>query len=408
METRVVRCPQCGSSASWSGQTRPNLCAHCGAALPKDDAGKSRRKGVRGFPNPTPLQIGMTGLWRGQEYTLTGRLVYRMVEEGEVSYWQEFQLVGADGHVLYLEYDEGQWKLMESFVPQRPVGPQEIVHYRVGSSLNLDGTGARVTELCEAAVHFSEGELTFSPDPNETVHFVDARRWNSHYAVEWTMNRVEFYRGQPLSERQVLSLFNLQKQIAALDALTRKRRSRQIFAGYALALSLFAFIAGAAALSSGRVVSQSAIPIESVSADGARFQVGRLDPAKHIHRLAISGSMREASAWVAGVLEAQDGTELIGTQRDFWDESGHDSDGYWHESDLSAQTDFLIRYPGPYFVRLYVERDTARGSFQNVGYRLSEGVLYPTYYFVYAVIVLLIALLFFALSSKKATTVSSS
>jgi hypothetical protein len=261
--------------------------------------------------------------------------------------------------------------------------------------------------VCEAAVHYAEGELTFSPDPSETVHFVDARTLAGHYAVEWTTDRVEFYRGRPLSEREVLSLFNLREQITVLDALVRKRRTRQLFASFALALSLFAFIAGAAALSSGRVISQSAVPIESVSADGVRFRLPLLDPGKHIHRLAISGSMHEASAWVAGVLEAGDGTELVGTQRDFWDESGYD-EGYWHESDLSAQTDFVARSRGPYFLRLYVERDTARGSFQNVGYRLMEGVLYPSYFFTYAVIVLLIALLFFALSMKKPSTVASS
>jgi hypothetical protein len=348
----------------------------------------------------------MTGLWRGQEYTLTGRIVYRMVEEGEVSYWQEFELIGADGHVLFLEYDEGQWKLMESFVPQRPVGPHELVAYRVGSSLNLEGCAARVTELCEAAVHFAEGELTFAPNENETVHFVDARRLGTDYSVEWTTERVEFYRGRPLSEREVLGLFNLRAEIAALDVLLRKRRARQLFGGYALALSLFAFIAGTAALTSGRVVNETTVPLESVSKEGVRFQIGRLDPGKHIHRLRISGAMTEASAWVAGVLEAADGTELIGTQRDFWDESGTDSDGYWHESDLSAQTDFVVRNPGPYSVRLYVERDASRGSFRNVGYRLLEGVLYPGYYFTYAVVALLIAVLIFALSSKKATTAS--
>jgi hypothetical protein len=404
VETRVVRCPKCGSSATWGEGARPNLCAHCGAALPWDQI---PTKGVRSFPNPSPLKIGMTCLWHGQEYTLTGRIVFRMVEEGEVSYWHEFELISADGHVLFLELDEGKWKMMESFVPQRPIGPVEAIGYRVGSTLNLDGTSARVTEICEAGLHFAEGELTFSPDPSETVHFVDARASNQNYAVEWTTERVEFYRGRPLAEREVLSLFNLREQITKLDALLRRRKARQTFAVVAVALSLFAFIAGAAALNSGKVVSQSAVPIGSVNDDGVRFRIGRLDPRKHIHRLTISGSMSEASAWVAGVLETEDGTELIGTQRDFWDESGYD-EGHWHESDLNAKTDFVVRKPGPYFLRLYVERDASRGSFQNVGFRLHEGVLYPSYYFIYGGIVLVIAVLFFALSAKPPTTMPDS
>jgi len=37
---------------------------------------------------------------------------------------------------------------------------------------------------------------------------------------------------------------------------------------------------------------------------------------------------------------------------DFWDEEGRDSDGYWHESDLSYDTDFVLDEAGKYYVYL--------------------------------------------------------
>jgi len=35
-----------------------------------------------------------------------------------------------------------------------------------------------------------------------------------------------------------------------------------------------------------------------------------------------------------------------------WDESGTDSDGAWHESDLNTSTSFVLVKPGNYFVRV--------------------------------------------------------
>jgi hypothetical protein len=37
---------------------------------------------------------------------------------------------------------------------------------------------------------------------------------------------------------------------------------------------------------------------------------------------------------------------------DFWDEEGRDSDGYWHESDLSFSSDFVLDEAGKYYVYL--------------------------------------------------------
>jgi hypothetical protein len=39
---------------------------------------------------------------------------------------------------------------------------------------------------------------------------------------------------------------------------------------------------------------------------------------------------------------------------DFWDEEGSDSDGYWHESDTSTSTDFILDEAGKYYIYLEV------------------------------------------------------
>jgi hypothetical protein len=45
---------------------------------------------------------------------------------------------------------------------------------------------------------------------------------------------------------------------------------------------------------------------------------------------------------------------------DFWDEEGRDSDGYWHESDLSFSSDFVLDEAGKYYVYLELYNSNIR------------------------------------------------
>jgi hypothetical protein len=364
------------------------------------EALRREREAARQYPNLTPLRLGMKAMLRGQEYELIGRMVLTTQEEGTTYQWDEFELISADGDVLWLEYDEGQWKLMEPFVPAQPIGPQEIAQLSEGSSLPLEGVNATITDIGRAEVRFVEGELTFAATVGDTRGYADASYFNQLYVVEWGEEEIEFYRGQPLTERELFLSFGLREQLAALDVQDRKRRSQQVFAALCLGLSLISFIAFGIALSSGRVIREESVAIASVPQEGFRFGPVTLNPHARIYRLVIHGSMREASAWVAGVLAGADGRELLGTQRTFWDESGHDSDGYWHESDLRAQSDFVITKPGSYRIHLYAERDNPTGSYGAAGYRLLGGAIYPTYFLTYAILTLILAVIFFCIGNR--------
>lgn len=401
MRLRVVNCQQCGASAQLRDGATSTTCASCGSPILLDGILRSESRLARQHPNPTPLRVGMKAKFGGKEYELIGRVVFSTVEEGETYYWNEFQLLSADGDCFFLEYDEGQWKQMESFVPQTPIGPQEANGLRIGSSLSLDNTPCTVTHQGVSTIRFIQGELTYAAKVGDQRHYLDAKSVNRVYSVEWNEDEIEFYKGRFLSERQVLVAFDLRKQVAALDRAEKIRASRNLFAAACLLMAILAFLFWAVSLSGGATVSKGSVPIDSVSADGVRFGPITLNPGQRIHRLVIWGNMREASAWVAGVLETADGTELIGTQRDFWDESGYD-DGYWHEWDLRAQTDFVVKQPGPYFIRLYTEKDPSRGTFQNVGYELKGGVLYPHYLMTFGIVALLVSVLFFCIANPQA------
>lgn len=399
MRLRVVKCEKCGGTVQLRQGVSSALCQQCGATVSLAEALRAEEALARRFPNPTPLRLGMKARIKGTEYELTGRIVLGMVEEGVTYYWNEFELISADGDCLFLEYDEGRWKLMETFVPKNPLGPDEAARLRSGSRISLDDGVAIVTQISQSTVHFVQGELTYAATVGDRVRYLDAGYGNGFYTVEWSEDEIEFYRGRMLSDREVLIAFGLRKEIAALDAIGNRRRSQRMFAVVCLFLSLMAFIGWGASLGGGTVVGHGEIPLTSITADGTRFGPVNLNPG--VHRLVIHGSMTQASAWVAGVLESEDEIELVGTQRDLWDESGSDSDGPWHEWDLRSQSDFVIKQPGRYYVRLYAEPDTPYGSYGNVGYELRSGVIYPMYFLFYAIVALIVSIIVFCMSSPE-------
>jgi len=402
MRLRVVECNQCGSAVQLRDGASTAKCGQCNATVTLEDALRAEQRRERRHPNPTPLRIGMKGVFGGKEYQIIGRVVYSMVEEGKTYYWDEFQLLAADGDCLYLEYDEGQWKAMERFTPTHPIGPQEAFQLAEGSYLSLEGGLSTVTDIAAARVCHVQGETAYPVQASDELNYLDASTLNRFYTVEWTGDEIEFYRGRLLSEREVFHHFNLKAQIAALDATEGRRRSQKVFALVCLILAVLSFILWGISLTGGKRVSQASVPVASVpQPDGLRLGPITLDPGMHVHRLIIRGLMKDASAWVAGVLETTDGTELIGTQRDFWDESGYDSEGYWHEADLRAQTDFVVKQPNPYYIHLYAEPDTPSALSQTIGYELRGGVIYPAYFLHYGVLTLILSIIFFCVSSPE-------
>ncbi|MCS6777940.1 MAG: DUF4178 domain-containing protein [Chloroherpetonaceae bacterium] len=412
MRRTQAQCPQCGRMVPLTGGVEARRCPDCRAEIPRAFTYTATLPDFPPHPNRTPLRPGMKASFFGRQYELIGRVVLSMQEEDGTYYWDEFELVSEDGRVLFLEYDEGEWKLMEAFQPAQPLTPEQAwALLQVGTTPPMGMPGLVITERAQKRIEFIQGQLTYRAQIGETAMYADARRLDRLYSIEWTADEIEYYRGMPLAERDVYIAFGLKDIVREMDQRETTRRSQTLFAAVCLVLALLAFIGYGMSLTSGRVIDRNTVPIDAIGPDGVRFGPITLDPGQRLYRLAINGSMDNASAWVAGVLEAADGTELIGTQRDFWDESGYDADGYWHESDLHAQTDFSVQHPGPYFVHLYAEKDPSPGTFGTAGYELRAGVTYPSYLLVYGIGASLVAILFFVLGSweklEKATQQSA-
>ena len=94
MSRPVGSCPNCGAPIEflWSSAVQ-TVCAHCRSVLVRHDVDLRKVGEVADLPfDSSPIQIGTTGRFEGDAFTVTGRIVY----EYEQGTWNEWHLAFAD------------------------------------------------------------------------------------------------------------------------------------------------------------------------------------------------------------------------------------------------------------------------------------------------------------------------
>jgi hypothetical protein len=165
------------------------------------------------FENPTPVTVGMSGTFVGRRYRVAGRVVLGMDEEGETYYWNEYNLVGADGNSATLVYEEseqeGEWRLFTFFEPRNPMSVGEAATKRVGDPVTFDDRLMRVTLVDESRVYHIEGEAPEGVEVGDLARYFNAGVGNGMVVVSWTGDEIEFYRGLDLPSAAVAAAFGL-------------------------------------------------------------------------------------------------------------------------------------------------------------------------------------------------------
>ena len=380
MRVRALNCPTCGGRTRLSHGESTALCIHCGGTVKLSDAVLQEGNAGRAYPPRTPLRLGMKAMFEGKEFELTGRQVMRQMDAEDVSVWEEWVLIAADGDLVYLEFDEGKWKFSRPFVPSEPISTEQLTHMQPGLRLPLDG-GVTVSDTGHCELRHAEGEFPFVVTPGKRVYYVGATRGAEFFSVEWTEDAIEFYRGRFLSERQVYTYFGLTDLLRALDRRDETIRSRRWFGAFCIGLSLVLLIIWVQTFFSGQVApnGRGSVTLAQATGNGVRFGPIPLKAVNRVHRIEVSGRMSEESNWVQAILEDPDQKELISAEQDMWDESGVDSDGRWHESELRASADFVLVKPGNYYVRLFAEPEPGKtpSSTASASFELRERAMTP-------------------------------
>lgn len=171
------------------------------------------------FANPTRLRIGMHGEFDGTDFRLIGRVVMGAEFEGEICYWNEFNLEAADGSTADLVYEEtergGEWRIFKLFEPEYPMTAADAATKHKGDLLNLTGTEVRVTLKDISRVYRIEGQAPEGVEVGDVAHYFNAEARGIMQVVSWTGDEIEFYNGVQLSPLVVENAFKLPKLVPA-------------------------------------------------------------------------------------------------------------------------------------------------------------------------------------------------
>ncbi|RME42810.1 MAG: DUF4178 domain-containing protein, partial [Deltaproteobacteria bacterium] len=296
-------------------------------------------------------------LFQGKRYEIVGRLRYEESDEEETWFWDEWFLVSTNGQPLWLTEAEGHFFYFKKFVPVNPVDPRTEVF----QSIDLDGEGpAIVEERGSGKIVFLEGEFTWQARLGEVAFYLDAHRGERRYTIEFTEEEIEFAKGRELEAAFVYRIFKIDKPLpspAPFEEETEEEISGEdhgwgpvllTLAGASVCLMLLGFFG----LSQGSVVTQRRLPVPAIAQEPGIVTL-RISNARNAAEIDLETALRQRTFGVTLEIYDEAGEKPLFTyETEFWDESGTDIEGYWHESDESEK--ILVRFPRPGRYRLHL------------------------------------------------------
>lgn len=172
-------CPNCGAPIEfqWSSAVQ-TVCAHCRSVLVRHDVDLRKVGEVADLPfDSSPIQIGTTGRFEGDAFTVTGRIVY---EYGEGT-WNEWHLAFADNTSAWLSDAQAEYAVSRLAEKAGPLPEEGAV--TSGQRYAFNGLTFMVTTRTNARYRGVEGELPFEYWDKDTVLFADLKAADGHFAT---------------------------------------------------------------------------------------------------------------------------------------------------------------------------------------------------------------------------------
>jgi hypothetical protein len=165
----TTNCPNCAAEVTFQSNLSVFLvCPYCRSMLVRHDL-KIENLGVMAdLANDTnPLQIGPTGNFKGDYFTLIGRL-RRAYEDG---FWDEWFTLFASGRHGWVT--EAQGFYMVSFEVEEPGALPSLKELRPDHALMIQKNMYTVDDIKEVANQACQGELPFAVTPGTKGTSVD-------------------------------------------------------------------------------------------------------------------------------------------------------------------------------------------------------------------------------------------
>ncbi len=339
------------------------------------------------------FKLGIKGEIKGVEYEIIGRLRYQDEDEYEKCTWDEWVAISGDGVYHYFVEEDGKVHSYEEYIPDSVDLESHSGH------IEFEGKKISKDDAYTGRIVFAEGELPWQPEIGEAALCYDFKKDGVKYSIEQSENEVSITKGERITYGKLIEAFNIEEYREVYNQTVVQRkvygRKRKIYMT-AMLISLVLSVYGCfssqnipGVMNEKRVLTQN-IPMSDKTGTYYRSQVlygpfeitegeslynvsvgvnesvQKLSRSWQSFRLMLISEKRLAAegqdrmynpAFLADLFKKIDAmpepVESYVISGDFWDEVGRDSDGYWHESDLTADGDFALDEAGKYL--FYIE-----------------------------------------------------
>ncbi|HOP64291.1 MAG TPA: DUF4178 domain-containing protein [Spirochaetota bacterium] len=348
----------------------------------------------------TLFKLGIKGNFKGVEYEIIGRLRYQDEDEYEKATWDEWVAISGEGTFHYFVEEEGRIYSYTEYIPNT-IDMESSSGY-----IEFDGRKISKSEGYYARIVLAEGELSWKPEIGEAILCYDFKNSGNHYTIEQSEDEVSITRGERITHGEIIEAFDLEGYREIYNKTIKKRgefawKSRLYLLGLciSLAVSLYSCFSSTPVrgiMNTKQVLTNNAFlqdaegkmytsqvlygPFE-IDKGNALYDIGfRVDESvqnfnlewQSVRMMLISEKRLQDTvksdinnpAVLKDLFEEIDAlpdpVESYVITGDFWDEDGRDSDGYWHEADISFSSDFVLDEAGKYFVYLELYNNRVR------------------------------------------------
>jgi len=205
MSRPIANCPNCGAQIGFQFSSAvQTVCRYCRSILVRQDVDLRKVGEVADLPpDPSPIQLGVEGVYRNRPFVVTGRILYTY----ELGGWNEWHLVFNDSSSGWLSDAQARYAVTFLTKPDGPI-PAEVWP---GLKFASGGVEYAVTTLTRARFAGVEGELPFEYWDKIEALFADLRSADARFAtIDYSGNPALFFAGE-FVDFDALKLRNLRQ-----------------------------------------------------------------------------------------------------------------------------------------------------------------------------------------------------
>lgn len=201
MTALSANCPSCSAPIEFQqGASVVIVCPFCRSAVARTDrALEDLGKVAEIIGTPTPLKLGLKGIWRNSKFTLTGHTQLAHEAGGT---WDEWYATFENGWVGWLAEAQGKFYLTfhQHLPPDTRVPTFDSLEIGAAFPLPLNNKKFVVAEKGTATAVSAEGEIPFRFVPNERSTYADLSGANDAFAtVDYGMNPPYVFIGEEVT-----------------------------------------------------------------------------------------------------------------------------------------------------------------------------------------------------------------